>query len=83
MDAVWDRGLRVPEDVSIVGFDDIPQASLVRPHLTTIQMPLEQMGRLATRMLLEHLEDSERPVRRITLATELVVRDSCQPLNRE
>jgi LacI family transcriptional regulator len=78
MDAVLDCGLSIPEDISIVGFDDVPQASLVRPRLTTVKMPLEEMGRMATRTLLEHINDAERPGRRITLATELIIRDSCQ-----
>ena len=82
MDAIWDQGLSIPEDISILGFDDIPQASLIRPHLTTVRLPLEEMGRLATRTLLEHINDSERVAQRITLATELIIRDSCQPPNR-
>jgi LacI family transcriptional regulator len=79
MDAVRDRGLRVPEDVSVLGFDDIPQASLVRPALTTISQPLEKMGRVATQLLLELLQHPDRQVQRIELPTHLVVRDSCCP----
>ncbi len=77
MDAIRDRGLRIPDDVSVLGFDDIPQASLVRPALTTIQQPLEKMGRVATQMLLDLLEDPARPVQRIELPTKLILRDSC------
>ncbi len=79
MDAVRNRGLRVPADVSIIGFDDIPQASLVRPALTTVSQPLEKMGRVATQMLLDLLRHPEKEAERIELPTELVVRDSCQP----
>lgn len=82
MDAVRDRGLRVPADVSIVGFDDIPQASLVRPALTTVNQPLEKMGRVATQMLLDLLRRPKEKAGRIELPTELIVRDSCQPTNR-
>jgi LacI family transcriptional regulator len=78
MDAVRDRGLRVPADISIVGFDDIPQASLVHPALTTVNQPLEKMGRVATQMLLDLLHVPDREAGRIELPTELVVRDSCQ-----
>jgi LacI family transcriptional regulator len=77
MDAVRNRGLRIPEDVSVVGFDDIPQASLVRPAITTINQPLEKMGRVATQMLLDLLQHPEKEVARIELPTQLVVRDSC------
>ncbi|HEU5099312.1 MAG TPA: LacI family DNA-binding transcriptional regulator [Roseiflexaceae bacterium] len=80
MEASRDRGLRIPEDISIVGFDDIPQASHVNPTLTTVRQPLEQMGRLATRMLLEHIRDRARPVERIELSTELIIRGSCRKI---
>jgi LacI family transcriptional regulator len=76
MDAVRERGLRVPEDISILGFDDIPQASLVRPALTTVRQPLEQMGRVATQMLMEILKNPENKPKRIELPTELIIRDS-------
>jgi LacI family transcriptional regulator len=78
MDAVRNRGLRVPDDVSVVGFDDIPQASLVRPELTTINQPLEKMGRVATQMLLDLLKHPEMKADRIELPTHLIVRDSCK-----
>jgi LacI family transcriptional regulator len=78
MDAVRNRGLRVPDDVSVIGFDDIPQASLIRPALTTIRQPLEKMGRVATQMLLESLSQPPKKIGRIELPTELIVRDSCQ-----
>ena len=76
MDAVWRRGLRVPEDVSIVGFDDIPQAASVRPALTTVRQPLEQMGRVATQMLVDLLKHPDKAMNRIELPTELIVRAS-------
>ncbi len=78
MDAIRNRGLRVPDDVSVIGFDDIPQASLIRPALTTIRQPLEKMGRVATQMLLELLSQPQKKSGRIELPTELIVRDSCQ-----
>jgi LacI family transcriptional regulator len=76
MDAIRERGLRIPEDVSIVGFDDIPQAAMVRPALTTVRQPLDQMGRLATQMLIDQLKNPEKEFGRIELPTELIVRDS-------
>ncbi len=79
MDAVRHKGLRVPDDVSVIGFDDIPQASLIRPALTTIRQPLEKMGRVATQLLLELLAQPQKKIGRIELPTELIVRDSCQP----
>jgi LacI family transcriptional regulator len=78
MDAVRNRGLRVPDDISIVGFDDIPQASLIRPAMTTINQPLEKMGRVATQMLLDLLQHPEKEADRIELPTQLIIRDSCK-----
>ncbi len=79
MDAIRQRGLRIPDDVAVLGFDDIPQASMVRPALTTIQQPLEKMGRVATQMLLDLLEAPESKIQRIELPTKLIIRDSCCP----
>lgn len=76
MDAVRNRGLNIPDDISIIGFDDIPQAELIRPALTTIRQPLEQMGRMATQMLLDKLKTPDQLTNRIELPTELVVRSS-------
>jgi LacI family transcriptional regulator len=79
MDAVRNRGLRVPEDVSVIGFDDIPEASLIHPALTTIRQPLEKMGQVATQVLIGMLKQPDKSKVRIELPTELIVRDSCSP----
>jgi LacI family transcriptional regulator len=76
MDAVRTRKMHIPDDISVVGFDNIPQSAAVYPPLTTVQQPLEQMGRVATQMLLGILKDPDKDVRRIELPTELIVRDS-------
>jgi len=82
MEAVREHGLRIPGDVSVVGFDDIPQAAHVHPPLTTVRQPLEEMGRTATRMLLERINDPQLPIERVELPTYLVLRQSCQPISR-
>ncbi|HEX7556723.1 MAG TPA: LacI family DNA-binding transcriptional regulator, partial [Leptolinea sp.] len=79
MDAVREKGQRIPEDISIVGFDDIPQSSIIHPALTTVRQPLRNMGSVATQMLLDMLKNPAIPTKRIELPTGLVVRDSCQP----
>lgn len=79
MDAVRERGLDIPNDISVIGFDDIPQAFTTHPKLTTVRQPLEEMGRVGVKLLLEQLQDPECSPKRITLATELIIRDSCQP----
>lgn len=80
MDVIRHRGLRIPDDISIVGFDNIPQSGMVFPPLTTVQQPLEQMGSVATQMLLGMLEESQVSGRRIDLPTELIKRASCAPV---
>jgi LacI family transcriptional regulator len=76
MDAVRNRGLRVPDDISVIGFDNIPQSAMVYPPLTTVQQPLEQMGRVAAQMLISILNNVEKDTNRIELPTELIVRGS-------
>lgn len=78
MKAVQEAGCRVPADVSIVGFDDIPEASYMRPMLTTVRQPLRSMGQVATRILIERIEDPTLPTKRVEFPTELIVRESCQ-----
>jgi LacI family transcriptional regulator len=80
MDAVRTLGLRIPDDVSIVGFDDIPDAKWTQPPLTTVRQPMRDMGRQATRMLLAAIADPSAAQPRIELPTELVVRATCQRL---
>ncbi len=79
MEAARVNGLRIPDDISVVGFDDIPQASVVHPPLTTVRQPLHEMGRAATQMLLQLIADPQLQVGRVALPTELVERQSCCP----
>lgn len=74
-------GLRVPEDVSIVGFDDLPISRYTTPQLTTIHVPADDMGRRAAEMLL-HAIDGHRHRLRVELPTDLVVRRSTAPPRR-
>jgi len=74
MGAVADCGLRVPEDVSVVGYDDIPAAEAA--GLTTIRQPVFDKGRMAGEMLLAFIERRSVPQRRVLLPTELIVRTS-------
>lgn len=80
MEAAREQGLRLPEDLSIVGFDDIPQAAHVHPALTTVRQPLEEMGRSAANLLLKYIAEPAAEVERIELPTALIIRESCQAL---
>jgi LacI family transcriptional regulator len=75
-DAAAALGLRIPEDVSVVGFDDSPEAQWVGPALTTVHQPIAEMGSAALRMLLRISADPPRTAPREELATTLVVRGS-------
>ncbi len=73
-------GLRVPDDVSVVGFDNVPESALGEPPLTTIEQPIQQMGREAVRLLLELIDEPTLAPARIVLPTRLVVRQSTRAL---
>jgi LacI family transcriptional regulator len=79
MRAARERGLRVPQDLSIVGFDDIKYATVVSPRLTTVRQPLAEMGRTAVGLLLRLLEPRRSGPLQIELPTRLVVRGSTGP----
>jgi LacI family transcriptional regulator len=76
MRAALELGLRIPGDLSVMGFDDIPLASFINPPLTTIQQPKYEMGVLAASLLLERMQDPDMPPHKRTLETHLVVRES-------
>ncbi|MEU8162071.1 LacI family DNA-binding transcriptional regulator [Micromonospora sp. SD19] len=73
-----DMGLCVPDDLSVIGFDNVPESALVNPPLTTIMQPLQRMGAEALRLLVDLIAGVERDTH-IRLPTELVIRSSCRP----
>ncbi|MCC6802804.1 MAG: LacI family DNA-binding transcriptional regulator [Anaerolineae bacterium] len=75
--AANDRGLKVPDDLAIVGFDDQPMARIIRPSLTTITYPTYQMGVEAARILLQQINGEREFVDEVAVQGELIVRDSC------
>jgi len=72
-------GLAVPRDLSVVGFNDIPQSELFDPPLTTVHVPQEEMGVLAAALLIDQLEGRHIERRQLVLETELMVRGSSAP----
>jgi len=72
-------GRRIPEDLSVVGFDDLAISRWFSPPLTTVRQPLAEMGRIAAEMLLTMIEGREPHGRQVELATELVIRSSTAP----
>ncbi len=80
IDAARELGLRVPEDLSVVGFDNIPESALCTPPLSTVQQPIREMGHRAVELLVRLINGTEPGETHITLGTELVVRQSTRPL---
>ncbi len=77
--AAADQGLRVPDDISVVGFDDLPLVQWLNPPLTTVRQPLVEMAETATRMVLQLSRGEQPPATSLELAVELVVRASTAP----
>jgi LacI family transcriptional regulator len=75
------EGLRVPEDVSVTGFDDNVYAKLCSPMLTTIRQPVKEKGRLAVRLLMQRIQGQEVSLNSFRLPVELIVRDSVKNIN--
>jgi LacI family transcriptional regulator len=71
------RRLQIPEDVAIIGCDNIALAAFTNPSLTTVRLPKYEMGSAAVEMLVARIEDKRRTVERRVLPVELVIRDSC------
>jgi LacI family transcriptional regulator len=83
LQAMGERGLHAPGDLSVIGFDDVPVASWATPALTTVRQPLAAMAASAFRMLRADPATAEGEPRHIELATALIVRDSTGPPRRE
>ena len=74
--AFQEQGIRVPQDISVLGFDDIPGASFHTPGLTTVRQPLNRMGEVAAQSLLERIETQKECTSEIAIEPELIVRES-------
>jgi LacI family transcriptional regulator len=80
MDAVRHADLEIPKDISVIGFDDIPQASTTYPKLTTVREPLNELGQTAVKVLLKQIKEPGIKPKQVTLETKLIIRDSCKAL---
>src|SRR4029077_1927620 len=77
LQAIHERRLKIPNQISVIGFDDMPWAVSLNPPLTAVAQPAYQVGLTAARMLLERVRNPDRQPSRIVLQTSLVVRSSC------
>jgi DNA-binding LacI/PurR family transcriptional regulator len=73
-------GLRCPEDISVIGFNDMPFIDRLRPPLSTVRFPHYQLGTEAAKLLIERIEGGDGPVKILFLAPELVARGSTMPI---
>jgi LacI family transcriptional regulator len=80
--ALREAGLRVPEDVALVGFDDLPFAARAEPPLTTVRQPTHRMGAMTVETLIELMEQPASSPYHLILPTELVVRASCGAMQK-
>jgi DNA-binding LacI/PurR family transcriptional regulator len=76
LQAIYECKLRIPADIAIVGFDDMAWANSLNPPLTTIAQPTHELGMVAAQLLLDRINDPERPYRHVILDTQLIVRES-------
>ncbi|HLY27960.1 MAG TPA: LacI family DNA-binding transcriptional regulator [Aggregatilineales bacterium] len=80
MHAFLERGLAIPQDVAIIGFDDLPSSSQTMPTLSTIRQPIRELGIVAVRTLIDLIAGNVTSAHRVVLPTELIIRDSCGTL---
>jgi LacI family transcriptional regulator/LacI family repressor for deo operon, udp, cdd, tsx, nupC, and nupG len=77
LEAISARGLRIPQQIGLIGFDDLPLAAVFQPPLTVVRQPAYEVGRSAAELLFRRIEEPMRPVVSLKLSPELVVRGSC------
>ncbi len=81
--AVWQMGLKVPDDISVVGFDDITYATMITPPLTTVHQPIVEISQTAVDHLISLIEDPGTQHIDLVMPTQLVIRDTCKPPRSE
>lgn len=79
--ALNEKGLKIPDDISIVGFDDIETASIIKPKLTTVAQPSYDIGKAAAEILLKRIKENKKSVTQtVLLPTKLIIRESTKRL---
>ena len=82
-DALLEFGLECPGDISVTGFSDMPFMDRLTPPLTTLHVPLDEIGVQAAKLLMERIRNPESPVRTVNLLPELIIRGSTAPPAKE
>lgn len=81
MHAVSELGMKIPDDISILGYDNLPIASYMIPQLSTVEQPIIEMGEKAVELLLNHIRETTHPIEKAVLRTQLILRQSTQALS--
>jgi len=76
MQAIKEKDLRIPEDIGLVGYDDIPFCSLINPALTTIILKKQELGTESVKLLLSRINDRHKKPKKVILDVELVIRET-------
>ena len=76
MQAIKEKGLRIPEDIGLVGYDDIPFSSLITPPLTTIRLNKKELGMESVKLLLSRINNNRKKIKKVILDVELIVRET-------
>ena len=74
--ASYELGIRIPEELSVIGFDDIPMASFSKPSLSTVYSPSEDLGKEAAKLLLDQIDNQDTSVKNILIPVKLIIRES-------
>jgi LacI family transcriptional regulator len=82
MRAMKEKGIKIPQDVSVIGFDDMPFCEITNPRLTTIKVFKQEIGGIAVRRLLEKITNNDNTIHKIEVGTDLIIRDSVLNLNK-
>ena len=75
--AIHEKGLRIPHDIALVAFDELPWMSIFRPKLTVAAQPIYELGRTAASLLLRRIADSSKPIEEVVLKASINIRQSC------
>ena len=81
MKAFQEKGYRIPEDISIIGFDDLPFSQISTPSLTTLRVPNTEMGKLAVSRIVDMIDKRDSAIVKIQVGTEFIVRETVKELD--
>jgi len=79
--AAHEKNIKIPDDLSVIGFDDIKLASFLTPPLTTIKQPIDTLGKTTAELIIDYIEKKLNTIKKIIIPPKLIIRSSCRPIN--